>query len=129
MVVGTGNPERSAVWVYGAMGTGLLAVSAVQWWLVVRDGQSVGKRWLDIRIVRTNGTLPGFYYGIAVRSWLPLVLGLTCGLFRLVDLLSILRQDRRTLHDHLAGTRVVRADLPFDPGSGNEAFDEIHPDL
>lgn len=79
------------------------------YWLA-RNGQTVGKRFLDIRISdhRTGGVPP--FLRILVRLFVPWVAGLLGaigGLFNLADILFIFRSDRRCIHDLIAGTRVV----------------------
>lgn len=56
-------------------GFGLLGLIFHQWWLVSTTGQSLGKRWLRIRIVTTDGDAPGFWRGVFLRSWVVAVLG------------------------------------------------------
>lgn len=77
-----------------------------------RYGQSIAKRWLGIRIVRTDGSrcsLPRIVFArglpVIVLRMLPFV-GL---LFTLLDPLLIFREDYRCLHDHIADTIVVKA--------------------
>ena len=48
---------------------GMLAVAAVQWWLVASRGQSLGKMALGTRIVRLDGSAAGFWSGVALRRW------------------------------------------------------------
>ncbi len=96
------------------IGAGILAVLGVviyQWILIARTGQSLGKKWTGIRIEKLDGTPLTFGSGVVVRNWAPKLLGavpLLGILFQLVDCLFIFRADRRCLHDHMAGTRVVR---------------------
>ena len=45
----------------------------------------------------------------AVATWAITAIPVAGGIFALADLLFIFREDRRCLHDHIAGTRVVRA--------------------
>lgn len=78
-----------------------------------RFGQTVGKRICKVRIVDMQGQVPALpglllkrYLSVWVLSMIPLVGGLLC----VVNYLFIFRGDRRCLHDHLAGTRVVPAD-------------------
>lgn len=91
---------------------GVLALQIYQWVLISTSGQSLAKRWLRIRIVQLDGNLPGFGRGVGLRLW---VMGLITnipwigGIVALVDALMIFGQDRRCLHDLIAGTRVVVA--------------------
>jgi uncharacterized RDD family membrane protein YckC len=89
---------------------GLLAVSIVQWVLITKSGQSLGKKALGTRIVRIeDGQLPGFVKGVILRGWLPFLLRQICGLFSLVDACWIFGEERRCVHDLIANTRVVVA--------------------
>ncbi len=91
---------------------GLLAVGIVNWILIAQSGQSLAKKMIGTRIIRLDGSLPGFGYGVVMRSWLPQVIGaipIVGGLFGLADTLAIFGSERRCIHDHIAGTRVVRA--------------------
>jgi uncharacterized RDD family membrane protein YckC len=86
-------------------------VLVVQVALLSLYGQTLGKRALGIRIVRSDdGSNPGFVHAVVLRHLLP---GLICAiplvgpLFRLFDLLNIFGEERCCLHDVLAGTKVV----------------------
>lgn len=77
-----------------------------------RYGQTVGKRMLKIRIVRTNGERCGLLRVIFARVLPVGLLGaipLVGWLFQLGDPLLIFREDRRCLHDLIADTMVVKA--------------------
>lgn len=62
---------------------------------------------LRIRIVRLDGTNGEFFANVFVRE---IVNGFICIIpfYGLVDMLLIFADDRRCIHDHLAGTRVVK---------------------
>ncbi|WP_228565438.1 RDD family protein [Myxococcus sp. AB036A] len=84
-------------------------VLLVQASLIRGTGASLGKRLLGIRVVRRDGR-PAEVWRIALlRNALPITLCGYCGWFGLVDALSIVGEDRRCLHDWVAGTRVVKA--------------------
>lgn len=90
---------------------GALAIAIYQWTLIARTGQSLGKKWTSIRIERIDGGPITFGTGVVLRNWVPKVMGAfpyLGALFSLIDCLFIFRQDRRCLHDLIAGTRVVR---------------------
>ena len=97
---------------------GLLAVAAVLGvlaWnavLVYRYGQTIGKRAMGIRVVRTDGSRVAFGRFVFLR-WLPLfVVGLIPWvgyLSGLIDALLIFRDTRQCLHDNIADTMVVTA--------------------
>lgn len=96
------------------LGLGLLAITVVQIWLLSVRGQTIAKIVFGIRIVKaTDGARPGFVHGWLLRNFVPGLAGLLpMGLgvvFAIVDACFIFRQDRRCIHDLIAGTRVVKA--------------------
>lgn len=92
------------------MGLGALAIGVYQWYLIATTGQSLGKKWLGIKIVRQNGDPIGFLHGVVLRSWIISLLsnipkvGFVVGL---VDVLFIFGQRKLCLHDHIANTKVI----------------------
>ncbi|WP_342381198.1 RDD family protein [Myxococcus stipitatus] len=87
-----------------------LVVLAAQVVGVARTGQSLGKRWRGIKVVRMDGSPVSLGVLILVRNLIPYgVSQLTFGVTGIVDLLFIFREDRRCLHDLIAGTQVVYA--------------------
>jgi uncharacterized RDD family membrane protein YckC len=109
------------------LGATVLAISwlvllAVQVWLLSTRGQSIGKVITRIRIVRfVDDGKPGIVHAWLIREAGITVIGILLGLlpfvgpvmlrpaFHVVDWCMIFRDDRRCLHDLLAGTRVVKA--------------------
>ena len=82
--------------------------------LTAASGRSIGKWVVRLAVVRVADDSPAtFTRAFLLRTLIPLVLfsmaGVWSPLFVLSDLLPLFREDRRCLHDHLAGTRVVRA--------------------
>ena len=90
----------------------VLALFVVNGVLVYRYGQTIGKRAMGIRVVRTDGSRVAFGRFVFLR-WLPLfVVGLIPWLgylSGLVDSLLIFRDSRQCLHDNIADTLVVTA--------------------
>lgn len=83
---------------------GLVIVQVV---LLTKDGQTLGKRALKIRIVkRDTGQNGGFVPNVLLRLVLNGIIG-WIPLYGLVDTLFIFREDRRCIHDMIAGTQVV----------------------
>jgi uncharacterized RDD family membrane protein YckC len=88
----------------------MLLLAALQWYLVATTGQSLGKRWLDLKIVKMDGSNVDFVTGVVMRSWLLGVvfvvpyLGLCAWL---LDALWIFGEEHRCVHDHIAGTKVI----------------------
>ena len=90
----------------------LVALAAVQLWMVVTSGQTIGKRVLDLRIVTfQDETNPGFVKVFLLRAVLPALIGaipLIGVPFALTDYCFIFRPDRRCIHDLIAGTKVIK---------------------
>jgi len=90
----------------------LVAIESYQWFLITSTGRSLGKRWCGIKIVQRDGRPINFVSGVLLREWIPLGVQMipTVGsVLGIVDSLFIFRDDRRCLHDLLAGTKVVDA--------------------
>jgi uncharacterized RDD family membrane protein YckC len=83
-----------------------LVLTVYSLWLLVARGQSPGKRLVGIKIVKLDGTRASFGVAVIMRALVPLLLDIVPG-FVLLDPLFILRDDRRCLHDLIAGTKVV----------------------
>jgi uncharacterized RDD family membrane protein YckC len=93
----------------------LIGMLGLQWMLVAKRGQSIGKMAAGTRIVRLDGSLPGFARGVVLRHWIVLLLGylpkvgpVLGPITSLIDVLLIFRSDRRCGHDLIAGTKVVK---------------------
>ncbi|MFM7067364.1 MAG: RDD family protein [Gammaproteobacteria bacterium] len=97
----------------GFMGLGWLAFIAFQCYLLATRGQTIGKIVMSLRIVRfDDGGNPGFVKAVLLRTFVWAIITAVPFVGPLVGLIGILfifRDDRRCLHDHLAGTRVVQA--------------------
>lgn len=81
--------------------------------LLARNGQTIGKKSVGIRVVRTDGSDAGFVRLFFLRgglSWLIAAIPAIGSLYALVDVLCIFRSDRRCLHDLIADTQVVEAE-------------------
>jgi uncharacterized RDD family membrane protein YckC len=82
----------------------------LNWRLLERSGQTIGKKALGMKIVDLSGALPPFGKLVALRYVLPILIAqipFLGGLFALADALFIFGAERRCIHDYLAGTRVV----------------------
>lgn len=101
----------------GQLGFGLTlalvsSIVATQIYLLHRNGWTIGKRSMGIKIVRRSGERAAVGRLLwrqsliyVLPAWVPSV-GL---LFATLDVWSFFRADRRCLHDMLADTVVVRA--------------------
>lgn len=113
---GGGNGEALALGFYGLLFLSWLVVGAFQWYFIVRDGQTLGKKVAGTRIITMSGDLPGFGAGVGLRLWVPTVISMVpCvgPLFSLIDLIMVFPDPHRMLHDMIAGTIVVNAS--YDP--------------
>jgi len=82
-----------------------------------RNGQTLGKQLVGIRVVRTDGRPVGFWLGV-LRTVVAqqLLIGLTFYLYAVVDYLWPLRDPQnQALHDKIARTWVLRATAPAGP--------------
>ena len=97
---------------FAVLGLATFALQLVQIYLVATRGQTLGKRFLGIRIVRaSDGSNPGFARAWLLRALVPGIIGLLPmigNMFTIVNYSFIFRADRRCLHDLLADTRVVK---------------------
>jgi uncharacterized RDD family membrane protein YckC len=91
----------------------ILGVAIALICLLTVYGRTIGKKMLGIRIVKVdtceNG---GFLTNVLLRGFVPALIGaipLLGPLFSLVDCLLIFREDRRRIHDLIAGTQAIRA--------------------
>lgn len=89
----------------------LLILVLVQAVLLSTRGQSVGKLVTGMRIVRRDGTPGGFLHAFFLRGTLPWIIEqipVLGSLFWLVDACFIFGEERRCIHDYIAGTVVVK---------------------
>ena len=82
----------------------------VQGYLLHTQGQTIGKKLLKIRIVSMDDKLLGIgqlyfvrYLTFSLIAQIPII----GALISMVNVLFIFGQDRRCLHDRLAGTKVI----------------------
>lgn len=87
----------------------LLIVTVV---LVHRNGQTIGKKWLGIKVVRSDGSrasLGRIFWLRNVVNGLPSILPVVGKIYVLIDSLFICGEAQRCIHDHIADTIVVQA--------------------
>jgi uncharacterized RDD family membrane protein YckC len=80
--------------------------------LVARHGQTIGKRLIGIRVVRSNGEKASFWRIFLLRNVVNAIPGLipiVSYIYGLVDALFIFGESRQCLHDKIADTIVVKA--------------------
>lgn len=101
----------------GTLAVAMLVLLVVQLWLLTTRGQTLGKLLVKIRIVRTtDGSRAGFIHSWLLREFVPALIGIVpiVGVlirivYIIVDCCFIFREDRRCVHDFIAGTKVVKA--------------------
>jgi uncharacterized RDD family membrane protein YckC len=95
------------------LGLGMLLLAVVQIYLLVTRGQTIGKKIVGVKIVAYDtGENAGFVKAVLLRGFVNGLIGgipVVGGIYALVDILFIFRDDRRCIHDLLAGTQVVKA--------------------
>lgn len=80
-------------------------------WLLYKDGQTIGKRMVGTRIVRTSGVRAGFIRIVGLREFLSRLLYIVPFVgpaFMIIGHSMILLPQRRCMHDYIADTKVVR---------------------
>ncbi len=80
--------------------------------LLSREGQTIGKRWIGIRIVRNDGSQAGLGRIFWMRMFAPALVGVIPflgSIFGLANVLWIFGDEKRCLHDLMADTIVVIA--------------------
>jgi uncharacterized RDD family membrane protein YckC len=91
---------------------GFVIFAAVQAYPLNLNGQTWGKKLLDIKIVDLAGSKPELAT-LFLKRYLPIhaisAIPIAGGIFGLVNVLFIFRADKRCIHDLIAGTRVVSA--------------------
>ncbi len=89
-------------------------IAIINWFLISKYGQSIGKMMVGTRIVmEEDGSLPGFLNGVVLRSWIALALQ-AVPFFTLIDALWIFGDKVQCVHDLIAGTRVIQIETIYD---------------
>jgi uncharacterized RDD family membrane protein YckC len=84
------------------MGLGSLGSLALWTYQVVRlinTGQTLGKKWAGVKVVRLDGSLASFGN--------QFLRGLVFGVLGLISIVFIFREDRRCVHDLAGETKVI----------------------
>lgn len=104
-----GEPSETAVIVGGS----LAFIGGIVWlWLtilyVARNGQTIAKKMVGIKVVRTDGSKASLGRIWWLRNFVNGLLGII-PLYSLIDVLFIFGEQRQCIHDKIADTIVVRA--------------------
>jgi uncharacterized RDD family membrane protein YckC len=89
-----------------------VALAGITAWMVHRSGQTIGKKLVGIKVVRTDSTRATLGRILWLRNvpfWVVSFIPLVGQIVSLVDALLIFRTSRQCLHDQVAGTIVVDA--------------------
>jgi uncharacterized RDD family membrane protein YckC len=90
----------------------IIALLAVTFVLVRRNGQTIGKKLVGIKVVRSDGTratLGRIFWLRNVVNGIPSAIPLLGYVYVLIDHLLIFGDKRQCLHDRIADTIVVNA--------------------
>ncbi len=93
----------------------ILVYLGLHGYLLHNNGQTIGKFLAGSKIRFIDGRKPSLIHIVVMRTLVPGLLGLVprVGLALVTaGAALVLRPDRRALHDHIAGTVVVKADVP-----------------
>lgn len=111
----SGSDDVPAGAIAGFTLAGLAFLGLTVWNIVLLStrGQTLGKKWLGIRIVTfPDGQKPGFVKGFLLRSFVNGLIGQFVPFYGLVDVCFIFREDNRCVHDLLADTTVIEGQPP-----------------
>jgi uncharacterized RDD family membrane protein YckC len=90
----------------------MLVILVITCVLVARNGQTIGKRLIGIKVVRSNGEKASFWRIFLLRNVvnaIPSLIPFVGYVYGLVDTLFIFTESRQCLHDKIADTVVVKA--------------------
>ncbi len=91
---------------------GLLLYVIIHGYFLAKSGQSLGKKVMNIKIIRTNGELATLGHLVGFRLFIPQIIAIIPYIgtvIALIGILLIFRESRRCLHDEIADTMVVKA--------------------
>jgi uncharacterized RDD family membrane protein YckC len=98
---------NSLLWLIGS----LLLWIALHGRFLAKSAQTIGKKLMGLQIVMVDSGRPASFERLVFWRFVPMMLvpqlPYVGPFLILADLLFIFRADRRCLHDHIAGTRVI----------------------
>jgi uncharacterized RDD family membrane protein YckC len=100
------NPDDVPVLPLLGMMVGLVAWLWITILFVARNGQTIAKKLLNIRVVRSDGTQASLGRIFWLRNFVPGLLNITV-IFWIIDPFFIFGETRQCLHDKIADTIVV----------------------
>ena len=90
---------------------GMLVVLVIDLVMLHRSGQTIGKRMLNVKIIRSDGSRAGLTRIFFLRMLVPGLIGgipFVGFIFTIVDPLFIFQESRRCVHDLIADTVVIK---------------------
>ncbi|MDP4175719.1 MAG: RDD family protein [Bacteroidota bacterium] len=89
--------------------TGSVIYLPLNGYLLYKYGQTIGKRFMGIKIVDMNNKVPSLYRSYFLRSFLISLFAIIpiLNFAIMLDDLFIFTKRQRCIHDYLAGTKVV----------------------
>lgn len=110
---GQGRNNPLALIGVGLIVLAVLALLVIQIYLLTTRGQTIGKKLMSVKIVVfDDDSNPGFVKAVLLRLFVNGLIGavpFVGAVYSLVDICFIFRDDRRCIHDLIAGTKVVKA--------------------
>lgn len=90
---------------------GFIVFFVINYRFLIANGQTIGKKVLEIKIVDLNGNVPAFQPQLLIRYavyMLPGQVPVVGQIFSIVNILFIFGKEKRCLHDLAAKTKVVQ---------------------
>lgn len=113
LVTAASDPAAAFLGPFGiAAGVGFLVWAVITFILVKRNSQTIGKKLLGIKVVRSDGShasLGRIFWMRNVVNAIPSMIPIIGYFYGLVDHLFIFTETRQCLHDKIADTIVVKA--------------------
>ncbi len=103
--------QPSFVYMFGMGILSFVVFFVINYRFLIANGQTIGKKVLDIKIVDLNGNVPAFQPQLLIRYAvyvLPGQIPVVGTLFSLVNVLFIFGKEKRCIHDLAAKTKVVK---------------------
>lgn len=91
---------------------GIIIFIAVNLKFLIGNGQTIGKKLLNIKIVDMDGAKADLQKHLLKRYatyFIPSQVPIVGGIFSFINILFIFRKDKRCVHDLAGGTQVVRS--------------------
>jgi uncharacterized RDD family membrane protein YckC len=99
MVMSSGDSPALVPMALGYLGA--LGIWIYQTVKLIQTGQTLGKKWAGVKVVRLDGSLASFGN--------QFLRGLVFGLLGIISIVFIFREDHRCLHDLAGETKVIAA--------------------